>query len=233
MFGFGGMGELMFIFFLAMLIFGPEKLPEIGRMVAKGMAEVRKASNELKRTLNAELAVSEQESESRRRAAALTAPVAAPLAELAAPVSLDTLGTTAADLAVPRSEPVLPAAAATSADEVPAAGAIPAAGNIAAGDIPAAGEIPAVGDMSAAGDIPAAGDAPAVGHPTATAAGWSVATGAATPASEAAERHPGAAEQAVPPAQPVAPAPPAAQPPLAPYGQGLGSHGDSGDADAS
>jgi TatA/E family protein of Tat protein translocase len=66
MFGFGGLSELMFIFFLAMLIFGPEKLPEIGRMLAKGMAEVRKASNELKRTLNAELAISEQEMEAAR-----------------------------------------------------------------------------------------------------------------------------------------------------------------------
>jgi TatA/E family protein of Tat protein translocase len=66
MFGFGG--EILFILFLALLIFGPEKLPEIGRMLAKGMAEVRKASNELKRTLNAELAVSEQEQEARRGA---------------------------------------------------------------------------------------------------------------------------------------------------------------------
>src|ERR1700674_1527194 len=66
MFGFGGLSAGVFILFLAMLIFGPEKLPEIGRMLAKGMAEVRKASNELKRTLNAELAISEQEKEARR-----------------------------------------------------------------------------------------------------------------------------------------------------------------------
>jgi Sec-independent protein translocase protein TatA len=64
MFGFGG--EMLFIFFLAMLIFGPEKLPEIGRMLAKGMAEVRKASNELQRTLSAELAVTEQDKEAAR-----------------------------------------------------------------------------------------------------------------------------------------------------------------------
>jgi TatA/E family protein of Tat protein translocase len=66
MFGFGGLSEVLFILFIAMLIFGPEKLPEIGRMLAKGMAEVRKASNELKRTLNAELAVSEQDKEAAR-----------------------------------------------------------------------------------------------------------------------------------------------------------------------
>src|ERR1700761_511052 len=69
MFGFGGLGEIAFILFLAMLIFGPEELPENGRKLAKIMAEVRKASNELKRTLNAELAASEQEAETRRLAA--------------------------------------------------------------------------------------------------------------------------------------------------------------------
>src|ERR1700680_3037707 len=66
MFGFGGLSEVLFILFLAMLIFGPAKMPEIARMLAKGMAEVRKASNELKRTLNAELAISEQEKEAAR-----------------------------------------------------------------------------------------------------------------------------------------------------------------------
>src|SRR5260370_28005884 len=74
MFGFGGLSEVLFIMFLAMLIFGPENLPEIGRMLAKGMAEVRKASNELKRTLNAELAATEQEQEARRNAQLAAAP---------------------------------------------------------------------------------------------------------------------------------------------------------------
>lgn len=84
MLGFGGLGELVFIFFLAMLIFGPEKLPEMGRLLAKGLAEVRKASNELKRTLNAELAVSEQEAEARRRAS-LPPPPPYPAAPLPSP----------------------------------------------------------------------------------------------------------------------------------------------------
>jgi Sec-independent protein translocase protein TatA len=78
MFGFGGLGEIAFLLFLAMLIFGPQKMPEIARMLAKGMAEVRKASNELKRTLNAELAISEQEAEERRRAALPVPPKAPP-----------------------------------------------------------------------------------------------------------------------------------------------------------
>ncbi len=80
MFGFGGLGEILFILFVAMLIFGPEKLPEIGRLLAKGMNEVRKASNELKRTLNAELAISEQEQEARRMAQLEAAPPPPPAA---------------------------------------------------------------------------------------------------------------------------------------------------------
>jgi TatA/E family protein of Tat protein translocase len=89
MFGFGGISEIAFILFLALLIFGPEKLPEIGRMLAKGMAEVRKASNELRRTLNVELAASEQQAEARRLAAQPAAAPPMPLAPVApvAPVA--------------------------------------------------------------------------------------------------------------------------------------------------
>ncbi len=55
MFGSLGVSELLFIFTLALLIFGPRKLPEIGRTIGKGLAEFRKASNDLKRTINAEM----------------------------------------------------------------------------------------------------------------------------------------------------------------------------------
>ncbi len=50
-----GVPELIFIFVLALLIFGPRKLPEIGRTLGRGLAEFRKASNELKRSLNTEI----------------------------------------------------------------------------------------------------------------------------------------------------------------------------------
>jgi sec-independent protein translocase protein TatA len=52
-----GLPEIIFILVLALLIFGPKRLPEIGRTLGKGIAEFRKASNELKRTINAELAL--------------------------------------------------------------------------------------------------------------------------------------------------------------------------------
>lgn len=55
MFGPLGFPELIFLLVLALLIFGPKKLPEIGRTLGKGLAEFRKASNELKRTINAEM----------------------------------------------------------------------------------------------------------------------------------------------------------------------------------
>lgn len=55
MFGPLGLPELIFIFALTLLIFGPRELPRIGRTIGKAMAEFRKASNELRRTLNTEM----------------------------------------------------------------------------------------------------------------------------------------------------------------------------------
>jgi sec-independent protein translocase protein TatA len=59
MFGPLGFPELIFILVLALLIFGPKRLPEIGRTIGRGMAEFRKASTDLKRTINTELALDE------------------------------------------------------------------------------------------------------------------------------------------------------------------------------
>ena len=59
MFGPLGFPELIFILVLALLIFGPKRLPEIGRTICRGMAEFRKASTDLKRTINTELALDE------------------------------------------------------------------------------------------------------------------------------------------------------------------------------
>ena len=55
MFGPLGVQELIFIFVLALLIFGPKRLPELGRTIGKTLGELRKASNDLRRTINAEL----------------------------------------------------------------------------------------------------------------------------------------------------------------------------------
>ncbi len=54
-----GMPELMIILVIALIIFGPRKLPELGRSLGKSIGEFRKASNELKSTLEEEIRMEE------------------------------------------------------------------------------------------------------------------------------------------------------------------------------
>src|SRR3954454_7484218 len=54
-----GFSEIAFIVIVALLIFGPKKLPEIGRTLGRGMSEFRRATDELKRSINTELALDE------------------------------------------------------------------------------------------------------------------------------------------------------------------------------
>ena len=64
-----GWGETVFIFFLALILFGPKKLPELGRTVGKALTEFRRASSELKATFDREMKSIEQETESIKEAA--------------------------------------------------------------------------------------------------------------------------------------------------------------------
>ena len=50
-----GTPEMIVIFLLALVLFGPKKLPELGRTVGRAITEFRKASNELKSTFDREL----------------------------------------------------------------------------------------------------------------------------------------------------------------------------------
>ncbi len=50
-----GMPELIMIMVLALLLFGPKKLPEIGKQVGKALGEFKRASNDLKRTIEDEM----------------------------------------------------------------------------------------------------------------------------------------------------------------------------------
>ena len=59
-----GWQEMMFIFLLALLLFGPKKLPEIGKTVGKAMREFRRAQSELKATFDREMQSLERENES-------------------------------------------------------------------------------------------------------------------------------------------------------------------------
>ena len=55
-----GMQELIIIFVIALIIFGPRKLPELGKSLGKSIAEFKRASNELKNTLEDEIRADDQ-----------------------------------------------------------------------------------------------------------------------------------------------------------------------------
>ena len=50
-----GFPEMIFIFLLALIIFGPKKLPEIGRQIGKALNEFKRASNEFKSQIESEI----------------------------------------------------------------------------------------------------------------------------------------------------------------------------------
>jgi TatA/E family protein of Tat protein translocase len=74
MFGSIGMPELIIIFVIALIIFGPRKLPELGRSLGKSLAEFKRASNELKSTLEEEIRIEEQQQRTTETAKAVPTP---------------------------------------------------------------------------------------------------------------------------------------------------------------
>ncbi|HYX20104.1 MAG TPA: twin-arginine translocase TatA/TatE family subunit [Thermoanaerobaculia bacterium] len=101
MFGSVGMPELILIFVVALLVFGPKKLPELGKSLGRGLAEFKKASEDLKKTIEDEIEQGKKEAadvkqnvvEVRRSLEAVPSPAPEP----AAP-----------EASVPRTEPGAP-----------------------------------------------------------------------------------------------------------------------------
>ena len=58
MFGIG-VPELILIFIVALIVFGPKRLPEIGRTLGKTLAEFKKATDDLKNTVEREVRLEE------------------------------------------------------------------------------------------------------------------------------------------------------------------------------
>jgi sec-independent protein translocase protein TatA len=63
MFGTLGVQEMVVIFIVALVLFGPKKLPELGRTIGKAITEFRRASNDLKSTFEREMHNLERETE--------------------------------------------------------------------------------------------------------------------------------------------------------------------------
>lgn len=62
MFGSLGFPELIVIFLVALIVFGPKKLPDIGRSIGRALGEFKRASNDLKNTLEEEVRLDEMKS---------------------------------------------------------------------------------------------------------------------------------------------------------------------------
>lgn len=89
MFGSIGMPELIIIFTVALIVFGPRKLPELGRSLGKSLQEFRRASNELKHTLDEEISLEERNAEAAKAAAAL--PASTDPSQIASPAAPETI----------------------------------------------------------------------------------------------------------------------------------------------
>jgi len=130
-------GDTIFIFCLALIIFGPKKLPEIGRQIGKLMVEFRRASNEFKMQIEEELRASEeaerQKEISARTTMLPTPPAAAPAlgagnaggTELAPTVAAPEIAPPSTGLPVNRTFPAPDRSSDTSASAEPAVDAYP------------------------------------------------------------------------------------------------------------
>jgi sec-independent protein translocase protein TatA len=73
MFGPIGMPEMIIILVIALIVFGPRKLPELGKSLGRSLAEFKRASNELRHTLEEEVRIEEQRERTAQKAPAADA----------------------------------------------------------------------------------------------------------------------------------------------------------------
>jgi len=100
-----GMPEMIFIFLLALLLFGPKKLPQVGRELGKALSEFKRASNEFKNQLETEIA----QVEGNEHEKAVSAPASAEFSgdPMQQPIPQPIQGETIAPRILPPSEPTV------------------------------------------------------------------------------------------------------------------------------
>ena len=84
-----GVPELIVIFVVALIVFGPKKLPELGKSLGKGLAEFRRASNELKSTIEEEVRAIEAEPPARHSSEPEPEPESKPDSKTTSETNLD------------------------------------------------------------------------------------------------------------------------------------------------
>jgi sec-independent protein translocase protein TatB len=158
-----GMADSFILMVMALVVFGPRRLPQIGRQMGKLMYEFRKASNDFKFQMeeelrNAEEADRRKKEEERLRALALAAPAPAPLeASIAA-------GTTETGAAAKE----------TASTEVPATDTITPAASYDNGPVASSQAASAQADDTQTADASPTIMPPSIGETVAAARGWSL-----------------------------------------------------------
>jgi sec-independent protein translocase protein TatB len=121
-----GFGDYIFLFVLALILFGPKKMPELARQLGKLMAEFRKASNEFKMQMEEEMRSSERAEQEKRIAALEATAKQAPVSGVPEAIA------TAGELSMAPPATGLPVAQSDAADAVSAlAESVPSASEAA------------------------------------------------------------------------------------------------------
>jgi TatA/E family protein of Tat protein translocase len=149
-----GVQEMMLIFVVALVLFGPKKLPELGRLLGKGLTEFRRAKNELKSTFETHLRELEREANLNDALKAANTPYSSPLS--VAP-SYDESGHYDPSYSSPTPYQV---AASSTPDSSPSS----TASATATQDAEAYRETPSTAASPVAGTVPRSNDAAPEGH---------------------------------------------------------------------